>query len=45
MSWQEVTILSVVAIGATVASVAGSFDPLAVFVGVLGWGGRSATGS
>lgn len=44
MSWQEVTILSVVTISATVAAGVAGFDPLAVFVGVLGWGGRSATG-
>jgi hypothetical protein len=44
VSWQEATVLSVVAAGATIAAALTSFDPLAVYVGVLGWGGRSATG-
>lgn len=41
MSWQEATVLSVVAAGATVASAVSGFDPLAVYVGILGWGGRA----
>jgi hypothetical protein len=44
LSWQEVTVLSVVSLGATAVAVLGSFDPLPVYVGVLGWGGRSAVG-
>jgi hypothetical protein len=38
MSAPEAALLGVVAICATVAAVAGSFDPLAVYTGVIGWG-------
>lgn len=44
MSWQEATVLSVVGAGATVVAVFGSFDPLAVYVGILGWGARGVVG-
>lgn len=44
MSWQETTVLAVVTVSATVAAAATGFDPLAIYVGVLGWGARSAKG-
>jgi hypothetical protein len=40
MSWAEAMVLVAVAAGATVANAVSGFDPLAVYVGVLGWGAR-----
>jgi hypothetical protein len=41
MSWQEAFVLGLVATGASVVAALGSFDPLPVYVGILGWGGRA----
>jgi hypothetical protein len=44
VSWQEVTVLGLVTLGATAAAIVGSFDPLAVYTGVLGWGAARKAG-
>lgn len=40
MGWQEASVLIAVSAGATVVAVFSSFDPLAVYTGVLAWGAR-----
>jgi hypothetical protein len=40
MSWPEATVLGIVAAGASVVAAVGSFDPLPVYVGIIGWGAR-----
>jgi hypothetical protein len=44
MSWQETTVLAIVTAGATLVAAVAGFDPLPVYVGVLGWGGRAVAG-
>ena len=39
MRWPEVALLAVVAICATVTAALTAFEPLAVYTGILGWGG------
>lgn len=38
MTWQEVTVLAFVTLGATAANLINGFDPSPVYAGVIGWG-------